>query len=1008
MEEAIFSLIYIAISLLLAAVDISLAVKSLRKNCKIGTYLGGACIGAAVVDISYLASILLDDYFRASVMSSIYFASIDWTLVCLLVFTRYFTKHPMNKKDRIIMKLILAYMVFDTIIFLINPFKEIAIRYEYRGTMIAKYKYHMMPLYQMHLAFSYFILILVFVLLIYKITKIPTDYRRQYRYTLWVLLAAVIINAVFLFLPGSSIINLVDYSICAYSIIAAFFYWNCFDYSTHGMLNHFRNLIFENIDQGIALFDYEGHLILYNQRITRLLPGVSFETEMSLQDFMAKCGFSSRIEVDKLGNNYTLQCYTNKGTKMNPIRCDYRLLKNKRNEMMGHLFVLSDASLETDVLTGFQDWESFRMFVSENPENFGWPTTVVICDINNLSNINNSFGHSRGDQAIQMLAEKLRKFLPENSYFVRGQNANLIALCYHFEEQEILERLDAMQEDYQWNIQYAVSMATKENPDILQAINRASQGMRTKKLLNRQSGHSDFLTSLVCALQECDSDTEAHVKRTQNMGAMLGKRLGLSDVQLSNLSLLCLLHDIGKIGIPLEILNKPGKLSDTEWRVMKSHVEKGYQIANSAQELKGIADMILHHHERWDGKGYPDGLSRESIPLLSRVISVVDAYDAMVSNRCYRAAMPKGKAMAELKRCAGTQFDPTIVAEFLQMLEETDGKQSVQKDAPADSLFQVAAGTKQAESMEQIESPDDHLNSLVYPVRYCRYVLDKQMKIVQMDETFKDMTGYTPEEVYQKNLGQMDLICPQDRTDYLCMVNEQLAKKPNAYFEHRLLRKDGSTIYVFCYGKQYYDSAERSERIEVIIANSASTHAVKNIVSAETHKAQARLQHWESIYRQDPLTGLMNHTAFQNDVEARMLQANTKTVMLMMDIDHFKEYNDTLGHRAGDEFLILVAQTLSASLDKGSMACRMGGDEFAAVIFFEKDQPDSDIYSVVKDVFEKVNMTVTSSEGGTSLSMGMAVSDEKHNSFNHLYEAADQALYKSKESGRSKLSFYEQ
>ena len=90
------------------------------------------------------------------------------------------------------------------------------------------------------------------------------------------------------------------------------------------------------------------------------------------------------------------------------------------------------------------------------------------------------------------------------------------------------------------------------------------------------------------------------------MGAALGKRIGLSDVELSRLSLLCLLHDIGKIGIPLEILNKPGKLSDQEWRILRSHVEKGFQIASSSWELEEIADMIRHHHERWDGKGYPD------------------------------------------------------------------------------------------------------------------------------------------------------------------------------------------------------------------------------------------------------------------------------------------------------------------------------------------------------------------------------------------------------------------
>lgn len=1006
-------IIYSILSLLLGILDIFLAVKSLKKRCKTGTFLGVACIGAAVVDFSYLASILSEDYFLVSFMSSIYFASIDWALVSLLLFTVCFTKHQMKKTGRTMMKMIGAYLVFDTLVLMLNPFWEIALHYEYRGTPIAKYSYQMMPLYQMHLAYTYLLLILVVALLIFKVCRIPSDYRRQYRYAVWVILATVGINAVFLFLPGSSVLNLLDYSICGYSIVAGFLYWNCFAYATHGMLNHFRNLIFENIDQGIALFDYEDYLILHNEKVSRLFPELSFEENMTTREFMNRCGFPEKIKFDQTQDSYTLQCYIDKGAEMKPVRCEYRLLKNEKNEMMGHLFVLSDASLETDVLTGFQNWESFRLFVSENPVVFGYPTAVAVCDINNLTDINNSFGHSRGDQVIQELSGKMRQFLPEGSYFVRGRDANLIALCYHFDEEQVLECLSRMQENCQWSVQYAVSMATEKEPDIMKAIDQAFQGMQTKKLLNRKSGHSDFLTSLVCALEECDSDTEAHVKRTQNLGAMLGKRMGLSDLQLSNLSLLCLLHDIGKIGVPLEILNKPGKLNEAEWKVMQTHVQKGYQIANSAQELRGIADMILHHHERWDGKGYPDGLSRETIPLLSRMISVVDAYDAMVNTRSYRAAMPEEKAREELRRCAGTQFDPTIVAEFLEMLQEISGDQPAGKEQgknqmQPDDLFRKAAENRQAESKEKMDGADGKLNSLVYPVCYSRYVLNEKMEIVQADERFEQMTGYSMEDVKERHLGQMDLISPEDRTEYLCMVNELLAKNPTAYIEHRILRKDGSMVYVLCYGKKYYDSAERSERTEVIIVDSTSTHAVKKIISVETQKAQTRLKRWESIYRQDPLTGLMNHTAFQNDVEAKLLNEDTKTVMFMMDIDRFKEYNDTLGHRAGDEFLILVAQALSASMDEEGMACRMGGDEFAAALFFEKDRPVSEIFSAAKQIFEKVNLTVTSADGGTSLSMGVAIADEEHRTFNRLYEAADKALYKSKENGRGMVSFYEQ
>lgn len=130
------------------------------------------------------------------------------------------------------------------------------------------------------------------------------------------------------------------------------------------------------------------------------------------------------------------------------------------------------------------------------------------------------------------------------------------------------------------------------------------------------------------------------------------------------------MHDIGKIGIPLEILNKPTSLNNAEWDVMKSHAVKGYEIACASPELQGVAELILHHHESWDGTGYPHGLKGKRIPLLSRIISVVDAYDAMTHDRPYRKAMTSMEARQELQRCSGQQFDPELVEAFLEVLDD--------------------------------------------------------------------------------------------------------------------------------------------------------------------------------------------------------------------------------------------------------------------------------------------------------------------------------------------------
>ena len=991
--NAMFLDYYIMISILIALVDAVLAIKSFQKNKTTGRFLGHACTGAAVVDISYLVSILNDDYLCMSVMSSIYFVTIDVMLLCLLVFTVYFTKGKFTKAGNTFLGLSVLYTAFEIVVFAINPFYEIAIHYVPRNTLIAKYSYQMRPLYVIHLLFTYTLVIVVVVLLIRKMCSIPKEYRAQYRYVILGILVIVSVNGVFLFWPGETVYSLLDYSICGYSLTAFLLYWSCFDYSTHGMLNCLKTSIFENIGQGIVLFDYNDHLILHNERADALLGGIQPEKCAVLEDFLNCYDLSLNAETED--DSFSLQCYIKNDEDVRPLRCDIRSLKNEKGQRLGQLFVFSDAALETDLLTGFQDWESFQLFAGSNPNAFPCPTAVAICDINGLSVINSTMGNQAGNQAIKMLADTMRQCFPKQTYYVRGLEANLIALCSHSNEAAMQTHMARVKESFSGKIQYAVSVTTESNPDIQQAILMATKAMRAKKLLDRESIHSEMLTSLIRALQECDSDTEHHVRRTQLMGAELGKRIELTDIQQSKLSLLCLLHDIGKIGIPLEILNKPGKLSDEEWKILQSHTEKGYEIASSNNELRGIADEIRHHHERWDGKGYPDGLSRESIPLLSRVIAVVDAYDAMTNNRSYRHAISASKAMAELRRCAGSQFDPFIVSEFLQMLKEN----------PPDELISGDAAEKSRnEHIEHAETADNGTETChhVHSVPYSRYVLDESMRIVSADENFEKLTGYTPKDIQARSVLQADLIPEEERTEYLCHTNACLAKSPMVFQEHKLRRKDGSDIYVFCFGRVYFDSAVRAERSEIIIADITKTYSMKMLADAEQNKAQIRLKYWEETYRRDSLTGLLNHAAFRSDLELKLLEGKSKVMMLMMDVDKFKEYNDTFGHHNGDKFLILVAQTLHMSLRKEDRACRMGGDEFAAALFFSLNTPEATIQERAQQIFDKVSITLKGADGRTGISMGVAIA-EPDATFNQLYEASDKALYQAKENGRGRL-----
>ena len=397
---------YILASIVIAITDVVLAIKSAQKNVTTGRYLGLACVGAAVVDISYLVSILSGDYFCVSVMSSIYFVSIDFMLVCLLIFTVYFTKNKFTALSRGVLRLASLYAAFEVVVFAANPFCEIALGYVRRDTIISQYAYQMKTLYWMHLVFTYTLVVVVLTLLIVKMCRVPQEYKAQFLYVITGILTIVGVNAVFLYLPGVSVFNLLDYSICGYSLTAFLLYWCCFGYSTHGLLNRLKTSVFENIDQGIVLFDYNDDLILHNAKADYLLGGIQLREDMTLERFVTGCNLSVSAEAEN--DSLSVQCYIKNGTRERPLRCDIRRLRNHRSQILGRLFVFSDAALETDLLTGFQNWESFQRFALEGEAHFAFPTAVAICDINGLSVINSTAGNQTGDQKIRLLADTMK------------------------------------------------------------------------------------------------------------------------------------------------------------------------------------------------------------------------------------------------------------------------------------------------------------------------------------------------------------------------------------------------------------------------------------------------------------------------------------------------------------------------------------------------------------------------------------------------------------------------
>lgn len=214
------------------------------------------------------------------------------------------------------------------------------------------------------------------------------------------------------------------------------------------------------------------------------------------------------------------------------------------------------------------------------------------------------------------------------------------------------QRLLMENREYQTNLEKKVEEQTRQIRTAMEDLNLA---------------YNHTLTALVRALDARETETGSHSERVMSYTMLLGETMGIAGKDLYVMARGALLHDIGKIGISDNILLKPSKLDASEWTEMKRHPQLGYDILSGIKFLKEQADMVLAHHERFDGNGYPNGLARHNIPLPARIFSLVDTLDAMTSDRPYRKALPFEAVVSEMKRCRGTQFDPEIVDIFLSI-----------------------------------------------------------------------------------------------------------------------------------------------------------------------------------------------------------------------------------------------------------------------------------------------------------------------------------------------------
>ncbi|NTW95899.1 MAG: diguanylate cyclase [Erysipelotrichaceae bacterium] len=329
-----------------------------------------------------------------------------------------------------------------------------------------------------------------------------------------------------------------------------------------------------------------------------------------------------------------------------------------------------------DDLTGLYNRRFFEAELSRLDVSRNYPMSIIMGDVNGLKLINDSFGHSLGDELLVKTANSLKEGCREDEIIARlggDEFALILPNCSKTQTEKVVQRIKnslSTQKISSMELSISFGYATKTDidQDIKEILKESENSMYSHKLFESSSMRSRTIDLISKTLFEKSAREQVHSERVSILSVKLAELLGFSRDEMNAIELIGLMHDIGKIGIEDNILNKPSQLSSEEYFQIKKHPEIGARILSSVLEFSEISTSVLQHHEYWDGNGYPQGLKGEEIGIEARIISIADAYDAMTSHRTYSKQKSKEEAINEITRCSGTQFDPLLTKIFIDMI----------------------------------------------------------------------------------------------------------------------------------------------------------------------------------------------------------------------------------------------------------------------------------------------------------------------------------------------------
>ncbi len=563
--------------------------------------------------------------------------------------------------------------------------------------------------------------------------------------------------------------------------------------------------------------------------------------------------------------------------------------------------------------------------------------------------------------------------------------------------------------------------------------------LKTREAEDLSRLHLATAEALATAIDAKDQTTHGHVRRVQIYAAGLGDVLKLSAAEIAALKAGALLHDVGKLAVPPHILNKPDRLSSAEFDRMKIHTTVGEQLLSRVDFPYPVVPIVRHHHEQWNGLGYPDGLKGEQIPITARIISVVDCFDSVREDRPFRRGMTRDEAIALLRRGSGTHFDPHVVDLFINHLTEFESQIAAsglpQQTHPTNmhepfTLAQIdMAQTRERGcymAYDQIKNAHREAYSLYEIARTfgssldiedtLAILVDKIGHVVSFDTCvvylFSEMRGYaTAAHVAGRHAALLSSKCvaPGEGVTGFALANRSPVNQldPSLDFvgleaerviKYRsmaalpLIKDDLLLGALSVYSSELDQYSDDDLRLLETVTKLASDAIANSMQHAEA----------ESNALTDVLTGLPNarYLALRFDEEvSRARRTGRSFQVVMLDLDDFKIVNDTFGHKVGDKMLREMARIVEAQLREYDFLARYAGDEFVAVVQELVGSQVEELQSRIENAVSRFSLHVRADKRArVGISIGTATYGSDGDTLDQLLIAADQAMYRVKAS----------